>query len=347
MSDELARAVARVGEYLGEYVPAGEWAALWRQVEAGEWTFDWRLPGRLAAAVCAQELGSALALLGELLVLAVFAMMVSGLAEGSVGRLAGCVMGLAAAVPAVRVLLLCGECAGEAVDLMSDFLYALLPVLMTLLASMGGAGAVALYNPMLLFAVGVSLHLLRQFVLPMLYVSGALAVGNRLPGGLKMGGLAKLVRDVAAGVFGLMLAVFGGVLGVVGVATACLNGLGWRAAKVAGSTFIPVVGRTLADALDSVVSTALLVKNVVGLAGILVLGLICILPGVKILLMYVAIRLAGALAEPLGNADLAGLLGDIAQVVALMFGVVAAAGLFFFFLISITIGMGNVMMALR
>lgn len=339
--------IEQVQDYLGEYLPQDELAALWQRAEAGEIAFDWHLPCDLAAAVLGQELGGALVLLGELLVLAVFGLLVSGLMDGSVGRLAAAVVSMAAALPAVRALLLCGQTADEAVGLMSDFLYALLPVLLTLLASMGGAASVALFNPALLAAVSVLLHTLRIFVLPMLYVSGALAVANRLPGGLNVGGLAKLVRDLAAGVFGVGLAVFSGLLGVLGLAGAAMSGLGWRAAKVAGSTFIPVVGRTLADALDSVVSTALLLKNAMGLAGILLLALICVLPGVKILLMWAAVRLAGVLAEPLGNGNLAGLLGDMAQLMALIFGVVAAAGLFFFFLICITVGMGNVLVALR
>lgn len=347
LSDDLLVQTDRVGEYLAEYLPNGELAALWGQVAAGEVAIDWQLPGRVAGAVLAGELPQVLHLLGYLLVVAVFAMLVAGLADGAVGRLSAQVMGLAAALPAMQTLLVAGEEAGEAVALMSDLLYALLPVLLTLLAAMGGGATVALFNPALLLAVGTSLHILRVFVLPMLYVSGAVAVAGRMSGGLRLAGLAKLLRELPAGVFAVMLAVFSGLLGVLGLSSAAMTGLGWRAAKVAGSTFIPVVGRTLADALDSVVGTALLLKNAIGVLGLLMVLLLCVVPGVRLLLVYAALRVAAALAEPLGNAEMSALLGEIAQVVVLMFGVVAAAGLFGFFLIGIAVGMGNVMFALR
>lgn len=347
MEDGLKMALAQVGDYLGEYLPYGQLDSLWQQVKDGEVAPDWQLLLTLAGEVFAREWTSALLLFSQLLAVAVMAVMLSRFNEGSVGKLAGLVVGVAAALPAVRAMQLAGREAEEAVLLMSDFLYALLPVLLMLLASMGGASAVALFNPALLAAVAVCLHMLRWFVLPMLYISGALGIGNRLSFGIKIGGLAKLTRDIAAGVFGIMLGVFTGLLGVVGLSSSVVAGLGYRTLKNAGGMFIPVVGRSLADALDSVVGTTLLLKNMIGLAGIVVLLAVCIVPGIKLLLMYLAFRFAGALAEPLGDGNLSGMLNDMSQVVVMFFAVVAAAGLFFFFLISITICMGNVMLAIR
>lgn len=344
---ELEQAIDEAGEYLGDYLPRSALRELWQDTLAGRQAVDLSLLQRLFSAVFVRELGGVLRLFAELLLLAVFGLLLAGFAGGEVAKLAETAVGLAAAGLAVRAFMLAGGAAGEAVGVMSDFVYALLPVLLTLLAAMGGGSTVALFNPALLAMVSAALHILRAFVLPLLYVSGALTVGGRLSGGLKLSGLAKLSRDLAMGVFGVMLTVFSGLLGLLGLSSAALSGLGYRAVKSAGSAFIPVVGRTLADALDSVLGTALLLKNIIGVAGIIIVLLICILPGLKILLMYAAFRLAGALAEPLGNSSLSGLLNDMAAVVVLFFGVVAAAGLFFFFLISIIIGMGNIMLALR
>lgn len=344
---DLDKAILQVAEYLEDYLPQSSLQSLWQGIKSGDAELNWQLPGKLAAEVFAKEIVGAAALLMQLLVPVLFGMLLGSLAQGGVGRLTALIIGLAAAVPAVKAFAVAGAAAEAAVNLMSDFLYALLPVLLTLLAAMGGGSAVALFNPALLFAVSVALHLLRVFVLPMLYVSGALAVGGRLGGGLKLGGLARLTRDLAMGVFGIMLTVFTGLLGVLGLSSAVVGGLGLRAVKSAGGAFIPVVGHTLMDALDSVLGTTLLLKNIIGVGGVLMLLLICILPGIKILLLYAVFRLVAALAEPLGDTAMCGLLNDMAGVVVLFFAVTAAAGLFFFFLISITIGMGNIMLMVR
>ena len=344
---DLEQAIEEVGDYLGDYLPRDSLRQIWQDVKNGDLALDLGLFKRLAAAVFGQELAGVLRLFGQLMVLTVCGMLLAGFGGGGVAKLAAAVINLAAAALAVLAFTTAGGVAGEAIGIMTDFLYALLPVLLTLLASVGGGGTVALFNPALLVTVSAALHILRGFVMPLLYVSGALSAGGRLSGGLKLGGLAKLSRDLAMGVFTVMLTVFTGLLGVLGLSSAALSGLGYRAVKSAGSAFIPVVGRALADTLDSVIGTALLLKNIIGLAGIIILLLICILPGIKILMLYAAFRVAGALAEPLGSAELSALLNDMAGVVVLFFAVAAMAGLFFFFLISITIGMGNLMLALR
>ena len=230
---------------------------------------------------------------------------------------------------------------------MSSFLYALLPVLLTLLVSLGAPTAVGLYHPLLLGAVGSALHLLRIFVLPLLYISGALTVGGQISPQIKLNGLAKLCRDVAMGIFGIMLTVFGALLGLLGLGGSVIDGLGLKAVKSAAGAFIPLVGRTLADTLDTVISTALVLKSLIGVLGLVVLLLICIVPAVKILLLSLLLRLTAALVEPLGDSTLAAAMNSMGQVVLLFFAVTAISGLFFFFIVSITIGMGNLVVALR
>ncbi len=344
---ELERSIDAVGRYLGDYLPGDSLSELWRQARQGELALSPQLFAAAAAGAFTREIAGTLNIFGQLLTLAVFTMLLARFEEKGVGKLAASVVYLAFMGLAVQVFRLCGDTAGEAIGLMSDFVYALLPVLLTLLVSLGGASSVALFNPALLFAVSVSLHLLRYFVLPLLYISGALTLFGRLPAGVKLSGLAKLARDLGMGVLAVLLSLFTAGLGVLGLSSAALDGLGFRAVKSASGVFIPVVGRTIADVLDTVVGTALLLKNVIGVAGIAVLALLLLLPAVKILLLYLAFRLAGAVCEPLGDAALAELLGALAQVVVLFFAVVAAGAIFFFFLISIIIGMGNIMLALR
>ncbi len=344
---ELEHSIDEVGRYLGEYLPGGGLDELWRQARQGEIELSPQLFAETAAQAFTREVNGALSLFGQLLTLSVFTMLLARFEQKGVGKLAASVVYLAFMGLAVQVFRLCGDTAGETIHVMSDFVYALLPVLLTLLVSLGGASSVALFNPTLLFAVSVSLHILRFFVLPLLYISGALTLFGRLPAGVKLSGLAKLARDLAMGVFTVMLSVFTAFLSVLGLSGAALDGLGFRAVKSASGIFIPVVGRTIADVMDTVVGTALLLKNVVGVAGIVVLALLCVLPAVKILLLYLCFRVAGALCEPLGDEALAGLLNALAGVVVLFFAVVAAAAIFFFFLICIIIGMGNIMLALR
>ena len=343
----LEQAIDEVAQYLGQTTNSQALRELWQGVQRGELKLDVGLLGQAVVAVFLREIDQALRILGQLLVLSVFGVPLVHIPRQSVAELARRIVYLALYGVVLQVLVLAGGAAAEAVELMSSFLYALLPVLLTLLVSLGAPTAVGLYHPLLLGAVGSALHLLRIFVLPLLYISGALTVGGQISPQIKLNGLAKLCRDVAMGIFGIMLTVFGALLGLLGLGGSVIDGLGLKAVKSAAGAFIPLVGRTLADTLDTVISTALVLKSLIGVLGLVVLLLICIVPAVKILLLSLLLRLTAALVEPLGDSTLAAAMNSMGQVVLLFFAVPAISGLFFFFIVSITIGMGNLVVALR
>ena len=262
-------------------------------------------------------------------------------------KLAQSVVWLALLGIVLQAFRLAGDSCSEAIQVMSGFVYALLPVLLTLLASLGAVSSVGVFNPVMLAAVSMALHVCRSFVLPLLHISGALTVGGNLSPNLSMAGLARLSRDVAMGVFGIMLTLFSAVLGLLGLTGSVVDGLGMKAVKSASGIFIPIVGRTIADVMDTVISTSLLLKNTIGVLGLMILLLICILPAVKILVLSLMFRLAAALAETLGDVRLAAAYNALGGVVTMFFAVTAAAGIFFFFVVSITIAMGNLTVAVR
>lgn len=344
---DLQQAIDDVAEYLRETAGTEALRELWQGVWAGEIRIDAALLGKVLVAVFLREINASVRILGQLLVLAVFGLLLVHLPSNGVAELARRIVYLALFGVVLQVFQLAGGAAAEAVELMSGFLYALLPVLLTLLVSLGATSAVGLYNPLLLGAVASALHILRIFVLPLLYICGALTVGGQISPQIKLSGLAKLCRDLAMGVFSIMLTLFGALLGLLGLGSSVIDGLGIKAAKSAAGLFIPVVGRTLADTLDTVISTALLLKNLIGVLGLVVLLLICIVPAVKILLLSLLLRLTAALVEPLGDSTLAKAMNSMGGVVLLFFAVTAISGLFFFFIVSITISMGNLLVALR
>ena len=132
-----------------------------------------------------------------------------------------------------------------------------------------------------------------------------------------------------------------------GLAAAGRDGVAVKAAKTASSAFIPLVGRTLADSLDSVLGAVLALKGAVGVSGGLALLLICGVPALRILVQALLFRLAAALAQPLGNEDLSAALSGIGQSLTLLFAACAAAGLFAFFALALTVALGSVTMMMR
>ena len=77
------------------------------------------------------------------------------------------------------------------------------------------------------------------------------------------------------------------------------DGVTIRAAKYVTGNFVPVVGKMFADATDTVISASLLVKNSIGLAGVIIILFLCAFPAIKILTLALIYNIAAAVMQPL------------------------------------------------
>lgn len=350
--------VSGIEEYLNEldrsladYVDGFSLTALWRGWLAGEVNLDFKLIVQIILRLFFAEVMASGALLGQLLGVSLLAVLLTTLKDSfeksDISQIAHAVVYLLLAGVALNSFRLALGGAREAITMMSDFVYAALPVLLPLLASIGGVSTVALVQPALLFTLSLLMDMMRNFIFPLIYYSAILRLIGQISPKFNIDKLSGLLKDVAMGVMSIATTVFIAFLSLSGMAAASVDGLAVKAVKTASGAFIPVVGRTMADALDSVLSTALLLKNVIGVVGALVILLICALPAVKILAQVLIYRLAAALLQPLGEEQLSSALSGLAGGLLLTFAALAVSGLFCFFAVALLVGAGNLTMMMR
>ncbi|MCD5407590.1 MAG: stage III sporulation protein AE [Desulfotomaculum sp.] len=297
------------------------------------------------------ELLSNLLLLSQLIVLSIITAVLQNLMnsfeQATTGKLAYFVCYLVLVTLAVGTFSLAINIGREAVDHMVIFVLALLPMLLVLLAALGGVISVGIFHPIILGSIAVVGIIVKDIILPLVFFAAILNVLNGVSAKFNVSKLADLLTSIAMLVMGLCSTVFMGVLAVQGVTGAVSDGVALRTAKYTTGAFIPVVGGMFADALEAVVGSALLMKNAVGLAGVVIIVLLTILPLLKILALAFVYRLAGALIQPTGDEQMANCLTSLANSLMLVFGAVAMVGLLFFFAVTIVVGMGNLTVMLR
>jgi len=323
---------------------------LWATVRQGG-AVDWRgLLSALPRLLIAELLHSG-SLLAQLLILALLAVLLTLLKDSFAGEGVALLSRWVVYMLLIALAVLAAEPAlsgaREAIDRLSDLMLALLPLMLPLLAAVGGVGTVSLISPLLLMALNLMMGVMRQFIFPLIYYAAVLRLLGDLAPRFKVSQVAALFKDLAIGTMSVLTTVFMAVLSLSGVASAASDGLAVKAAKTAGSAFIPVVGRTLADALDSVLATALLLKNGLGLVGAAAILLICAVPALKLLAQALLFRIAAALIQPLGDEGLAQAVGGLGNSLMLLFAAVAVSGLFAFFSLSLTVLLGNITMMMR
>jgi stage III sporulation protein AE len=336
----------------GDYLPQFHWrdVLLWfipgqasglslSEVFNGLWRYLWR------------EIYHNLSLLGKLLFLAVVASLLKNLekafANESIAALTQAIVYLALMVIAMQSFAVAVELGRSAVDRMVDLILAIIPLLLALLASLGNLASAAIFRPLIIFAVNFFATLTRDLVFPLIYLTTILSIVNYFSPRVTVSKLADLLKNVSVWTMGLSMTIFTGLLSIHGVASSVGDAVTIRTAKFMTGAFLPVVGGMLTDAVETVASATLILKNTVHLSGLLLLFYIVVFPLFKILALVFIYKLAAALIQPLGETTLCDCLNTMGNCLALVFAAVAIVGVMFFLAITIIAGASNTSFMLR
>ncbi|WP_273833309.1 stage III sporulation protein AE [Guptibacillus sedimenti] len=290
-------------------------------------------------------------LLGSLILLTIFSILLQNMQNAfehkAVSTVAYGIIYMVLIILALNSFHVAIEYTESAIANMMGFLLALIPLLLALIASVGGVASVAFFHPIVLFLVNTGGLLIQKFVLPMLFLSAVLAIVSTISEQYKVTQLSNLIRNIAIGTLGVFFAVFLGVISVQGASTAVADGVTIRAAKFVTGNFIPVVGRMFTDATDTVLSASVLLKNTVGLAGVVILLMICAFPALKVLSLVLIYNIAAAVIQPLGGGPIIQSLNVISKSILFIFAALAIVSLMFFLAVTIIIASGNITLMVR
>ncbi|MGQ9778566.1 MAG: stage III sporulation protein AE [Bacillota bacterium] len=228
-----------------------------------------------------------------------------------------------------------------------DFVYALLPVISSLLLASGASATGALFHPLILTGAAVVGHLAQTIIFPLAMLTAVVTLVGHLAEGFSLSRLAGLLREITVGITGTVLAAFVGLLTVRGVAATVADGVALRTAKYVSGTFVPLVGKGMAEAMETVAGCTLIIKNALGGFGAWTILVLTAFPLVKILAVVIIYRLAAAFVQPLGADRLGEALQAIGNNLLVIFAVTSLVALGFFLALTILVAVGNLVYALR
>ncbi|WP_425451931.1 stage III sporulation protein AE [Bacillus taeanensis] len=290
-------------------------------------------------------------LLGSLIFLVVFAVLLQTIQNAfefnAVSKVAYAIIYMVLIILALNSFHVAISYTEQAIENMTGFMIALMPMLLALMASIGSVTSVAFFHPIIVFLVHTSGIFIQNFVLPLLFLSALLSIVSTLTDHYKVTQLANLLRNISIGSLGLFFTIFLGVISVQGASTAVADGITIRTAKFITGNFVPVIGRMFTDATDTVMSASVLLKNMVGIAGVTLLIILAAFPALKVLALAMIYNIAGAVLQPLGGGPIIACLSIIGKSVIFIFAALATISLMFFLAVTIMIAAGNLSMMMR
>ena len=217
----------------------------------------------------------------------------------------------------------------------------LLPVMIPLLVAMGGISSGSILDPAVAGAVTGFSALMEHIVLPLVFLSAVFTMINSITEKDYVKKLAGFLRKGTIFLTGLAVTVFTGIAAIQGMVTKAADGILINTTKFSLDNFVPIVGGFAADSLDMVISCVGLIKNAIGVAGILLILALLVIPVLKILAVAVIYKITAIAAEPVASKNISDSLNELGTAAITMTVVLAIGALMFLIFIAIIMGMGG------
>lgn len=218
----------------------------------------------------------------------------------------------------------------ETVMQISDYGKLLLPVLTAAMAAQGGTmSSAALYTATAFFDTVLS-TVISSLLIPMVYIYIVLSIVTAAAGDQTMHKLRDLVKSVMAWSMKILLYVFTGYISITGAVSGTADQAAVKAAKLTISSAVPVIGSIMSDASETILVSAGVVKNSVGIYGLIAVVAIVAVPFLKIGLQYLLLKLTGSVCSLFMDKQLSGLLDDFSSSMGLLLAMTGISSLLFF-----------------
>lgn len=229
----------------------------------------------------------------------------------------------------------------ETMETMTSSMGILLPIMIPLLVSMGGLSSGSLLDPVIIGAVTGFNFIMQHVVLPLVFLSAIFILINSITEKDYVKKLSVFLRKTAIFITGLTVTIFTGITAIQGVVTKSADGILMNTARFSIDNFVPIVGGFAADSLDMVISCIGLIKNAVGIMGIVIILSLLIVPVIKILAVAVVYKITAIAAEPIATKNISDGLSEIGSAAVTMTVVLSVGALMFLIFITVIMGMGG------
>lgn len=236
---------------------------------------------------------------------------------------------------------------GAAVDRLTGIVQTMFPVLLALMLTAGEVTGQGLLQPLVATAAGGASVLFHAVIIPLVVVDLAVVTAGALGAGGTLKKLHKLMQKLCKWLIGAVFTLFFGVLAIQGIAATTFDGMAARTARYTVENVVPVAGKMFAQSVDLVFSGSILLKNAVGVVGMVALAGICLEPIIRLSLMIICLRAASAITEPMEVSPVTESLDGYGDAVSTLAVSIGAVGILFFIMTAVVLGMGSAVLMMR
>lgn len=224
--------------------------------------------------------------------------------------------------------------AGSAVGKILDFMKALVPAyFMSVGFCTGSATSLVFYEAALVIISIVDVIIIRV-VIPLINFYLVIMLANNLSKEDMLSRLAGLFETIIKWLLKSLLAAVVGFQAIQGLIVPVADQVK-RSALLKASSAIPGIGNTIGSVTETVLGAGVLLKNAIGVAGLIVILIICAVPIMKLLVITLIYKCGSAALQPVSDKRIIECIGASAKSAEMLLQSVFVGAVLF--LLSITI----------
>ena len=229
----------------------------------------------------------------------------------------------------------------EAIDNLSNFMNLLIPLLTTLILTTGCISISNIFQPTLIFLSSMLGNFFNNFLIPVLLMSITFSIISNISDKVQLDKLSKFFKSSIVWILGILLTVFTCLISVEGTLSSSVDALTAKTTKAAVSNFIPVVGKILGDTTETIIGCSNILKNAVGIIGVIIIIGIVLIPLLKILTLWVTFCLTSAICEIIADNKIVKLTSQIADSYRILLAILFSVSIMFFIAITLVLKITN------
>ena len=230
----------------------------------------------------------------------------------------------------------------EAIQNLVGFSYSLIPLLLSLMIITGNMVTAGVVQPILLLIITFIGTFISNFLLPIILIGTSLGIISKISDRIQIDRLAKTFKSSVIWILGIVLTIFTGVLSLETSLTGHVDGVATKTTKAVISSAIPVVGKILSDTAETVLGSGIILKNAVGIIGVIVIIGICAIPIIKLGVLTLIYHVLSAVCQPIADKKIVNIIEQMKETFKILLAMVCSISIMLIIGVTIVINISSV-----
>lgn len=200
------------------------------------------------------------------------------------------------------------------------------PPLITLMSALGGNVSASIYKPQLAVFSMLIGSLFGKVILPLFVAAIAFCLIGNLSSNVKMDKIQSAIRYCSTLILSAAFGLFMTYLTVAGITGGMVDGVSIKAAKFVLSGYVPILGGYLSQGFDLISAGCVLIKNSIGMIGIIVVLYMIIKPILHVTIFSFALKIVASVIQPIGDKRVSDFLYSVSNATKILVTTILGTG---------------------